>query len=281
MKLGRVGVHSLASVVNPLSEVGEAAKAIEAAGYGALWYPEGPETFSRGSFLLSATREIPVGSGIANIYARDPVAMATGAATLGEAFPDRFILGLGVSHRPMVEERGHEYAPPLTAMREYLDAMDAVGATPAVTRVLAALRPGMLGLAAARTDGAQPLFVPVEHTARARERMGPDALLCVEVSFVLDDDRRRGREIAWADANMYLGWENYRNNLLDLGITEDELKTDELLERITPVGDIDTVAERVKQHLDAGADHVCVRPLPAAQLHVEQLVAIAPVLTAL
>ena len=180
-RLGRVGVWSAAPANAPAAEVREALPGIEALGYPAIWYPEGPsrETFVAASLALASSERIAVCSGIANIYARDPTAMMNGGRSLAEAFPGRFVLGLGVSHRVPLVGRGHEYRAAVPTMRAYLDAMEQalyMGPEPPEPApiVLAALGPLMLKLAAERTAGAHPYFTTVEHTARARELLGPD-----------------------------------------------------------------------------------------------------------
>src|SRR5439155_1137655 len=178
MDLGRVGIWTFAFELQPAARVREAAAEIEGLGYGAIWIPEalGREALSHAAVLLAATRRIPVATGIANIWARDAMAMAAGQKTLAEAWPGRFLLGIGVSHAPIVGMRGHGYDRPLTFMRQYLDAMDAAiyNAPPpaAAPRVIGALAPKMLALAAERTEGAHPYFVPPDHTRRAPSRSG-------------------------------------------------------------------------------------------------------------
>lgn len=284
MNLGRVGVWSGGVVRRPAAEAREAVAEIDELGFGALWYPEGPEVFSKGALLLSWSSRLVVCSGIASVYARDPQAAANGAAALAEAFPGRFVLGLGVSHRPLVESRGHRYRGPIATMRAYLDAMDgAVVSAPQpaepAPRMLAALGPRMLRLAAERTAGAHPYFVPVEHTAFARETLGPGPLLCVEQTVCLSSDPDEARGLARRFAKLYLSLENYRNNLLRLGFPEDELDgggSDRVVDAIVAWGDLDAVRERVRAHLDAGADHVCIQPLPSGEPCLEQLRALAP-----
>jgi probable F420-dependent oxidoreductase len=202
------------------------------------------------------------------------MAMANGARTLAEAFPGRFILGVGVSHAPSVAARGGTYQRPIEHMSEYLDAMEAAtwsGPEPAQRPgvVLAALGPHMLDLAGARADGAHTYFVPVEHTAMARARLGAGPLLVVEQTAVLDTDPARSRATARAFAVRYLGAENYVNNLRRLGWGEDDLGgggSDRLIDAVVVRGDARAIADRVREHLAAGADHVCVqlrRPDPA------------------
>src|SRR5581483_10679883 len=177
--LGEVGIWSFQLELVPAARAAEVVLEIEALGYGALWIPEalGREAFTHAALLLGATPRLLVATGIANIWARDAMTMASAQRTLAEAYPDRFLLGIGVSHAPLVEGvRGHHYRRPLSAMRTYLDAMDRApftAAPPAIAprRVLGALAPKMLALAAERADGAHPYFVPPEHTRRAREIM--------------------------------------------------------------------------------------------------------------
>jgi probable F420-dependent oxidoreductase len=282
-RLGRVGVWSGPVVRRPAAEAREVVAEIEELGFRALWYPEGPEAFSQGGILLAASRKLVLCTGIAHIYARDPQAMANGAAALSEAYPGRFVLGLGVSHRPAVEGRGHDYARPVPAMRAYLDAMDATriaAPSPAepTPRVLAALGPLMLRLAAERTQGVHPYFVPPEHTAYAREILGPEPLICVEQTIVLETDEAEGRRLAREFVTPYLGLENYRNNLIRIGIPEDEVDSDAVADRVVARGSVEDAAARVRAHLEAGADHVCVQVAPSREPGLAQLRELAPAL---
>jgi probable F420-dependent oxidoreductase len=199
--------------------------------------------------------------------------MATAARTLGDAFPGRFVLGVGISHEG--QERfggGERYERPLSQMRDYLDAMDRSpysGPVPRkpVQRVLAALGPKMLALAAERTRGAHTYLVPVAHTTFAREVLGLEPLLVVEQSFVLGRSRREARDIARQHVGRYLRFPNYRNNLLRLGFSKRDVAgrgSDRLLEAIVAFGTADRIADRVRAHHEAGADHVCVQPLGRA-----------------
>jgi probable F420-dependent oxidoreductase len=250
--------------------VREAVERIEELGYGAVWYPETPRTREavlEAALLLQWSRSLAVCSGIAGIWNRDAVAALNAAHGLNDAFGGRFLLGLGVSHAPSVEARGHAYEKPLSAMRTYLDAMDGLAAyleAEAPPRVLAALAPKMLALASERAAGAHTYFVPVEHTAFARERLGPGRTLAVELGVVLEPDASRAREIAREHTVRYLALPNYRNNLLRLGFRADELDgggSDATVDRIVAWGGEDAIARRVREHLDAGADHVCLQPL--------------------
>jgi probable F420-dependent oxidoreductase len=289
-QLGRVGVWLGALGRTAWPEARAAAARIEALGYGALWIsetPTGREPLAHAALLLGATDRIPVATGIASIWARDALAARNGALALAEAYPGRFTLGLGVSHAPAVQLRGQDYNKPLTAMRTYLDGFDAApydGVAPAVPvpSVLAALRPRMLDLARERTAGAHPYFVPVEHTAIARERLGPDALLAPEVSVVLESDPAAARERARRFMGLYLQLPNYTNNLRDLGWSPADFVdggSDALVDAIVGWGDVDAVAGRVRAHLAAGADHVCVQPVATSVDHaVRELEALAPAL---
>jgi probable F420-dependent oxidoreductase len=274
MDLGRVGVWQYQLDQLPSGQAKEVAAEIESLGYGAIWIPEmvGRESFVSSTLLLSGTERIVVATGIAGIYSRDALCANSALNTVTEAFPERFLLGLGVSHQVMVEGiRGHDYTRPYSKMVDYLDAMDAgiFTASPPTTpthRALAALGPRMLKLAAERTDGAHPYFIPVEHTAFAREQMGPDAKLYPEQAVVLETDATRAREIARAHMAMYLTLPNYTNNLKRFGWTDADLAdggTDALVDAIVAWGDEAAIAERVAAHHAAGADHVCIQVLPA------------------
>jgi probable F420-dependent oxidoreductase len=272
MDLGPVGIWTFALDLQPVARAREVAAELEELGYGAIWIPDavGRDPLVHAALLLGGTNRIAVGTGIAQIYGRDPMTMTGGWKTISEAFPRRFVLGLGVSHQPMVEGlRGQIYLPPLTAMREYLERMDTamyVAAEPAEPprRVLAALGPKMLALAAERADGAHPYNVPPEHTARAREILGPAKLLAPEQAVLVETDPAEARRIARAHAAVYLDLPNYMNNLRRLGITDDDIAdggSDRLVDMLVAWGDMDAVRARVQAHLDAGADHVAVQVL--------------------
>jgi probable F420-dependent oxidoreductase len=272
MDIGRVGIWTFLDL-QPTAKAQEAAAEIEALGYGAIWIPEalGREAFTSSALLLAGTQRIVIATGIANIWARDPMAMAGAQKTLTEAYPDRFLLGIGVSHGPLVGMRGHNYEKPLSAMSSYLDAMDSAPfmAVPPSTppmRVLAALAPKMLKLAAERANGSHPYFVPPEHTARARETMGKGPLLAPEQAVVLETDPIKARDIARTHMATYLGLPNYVNNLKRLGFTDDDIAnggSDRLVDAIVVWGTVEAVAKRVRAHHDAGADHVCLQVLDA------------------
>jgi|DewCreStandDraft_2_1066082.scaffolds.fasta_scaffold07581_2 probable F420-dependent oxidoreductase len=292
--LGRVGVWSFALETQTAAEEREAVRRIEELGYPALWVPEAVtsrEIFSHASWLLASSERLVVASGIANIWARDPVAMANGWRMLTDAYPDRFVLGLGVSHAPSVARRGARYERPYTRMRAYLDAMDrAASSAPEPEaeprRMLAALGPRMLELAAERSLGAHPYFVPVEHTAFARSRLGPEPVLAVEQTAVLETDPAEARRIARLFAVDYLQTTNYANNLRRMGWSDQDIAgqgSDALIDAVVAWGDVDRIASRVRAHLDAGADHVCVQVVSEDETDVclKELAELAPALLSL
>ena len=274
MELGRIGVWLGPIAALPARDEAAAARALEASGYGALWFGESPttrEALTHAAFLLAETERVVVATGIASIWARTPTAAANGAATLGEAYPGRFVLGLGVSHAPLVAELGREYARPLSTMREYLDAIDATqydGPPPQrpVARVLAALAPKMLELARDRAQGAHPYLGTTRHTAMARRVLGSGPLLAPEQGFVLERDPARARALGRRHLEPYLQFENYRRNWLRDGFTEDDLArggSDRLVDELVAWGDDSAVRTRIEEQLDAGADQVVVQALGA------------------
>lgn len=269
--MGRVGLWSADFDLQPMSLAQEAIAEVEEMGYGAVWVPEAVlrEPFASSALLLSATKRIVVATGIASVHARTAQTMQAGWKTLTEAFGERFVLGIGVSHAPMVNgvHKGN-YDKPYSSMVQYLDAMDAgVYFSPAPKstprRVLAALGPKMLSLAAERADGAHPYFTPVEHTAMARAQMGPSAFLAPEVAVVIESDPDTARTIARQYMTTYTRLPNYANNLKRFGFTDDDIggHSDRLVDAIVGWGSLDKVVARVKDHFDAGADHVCVQVL--------------------
>lgn len=290
--LPRIGVWTEALDFLPSRGAQELAVELEELGYGAIWLPEvaGRDVMAHLVFLLSATRELVGATGIASIWARDAVTMVAGQRTLSEAFPDRVLVGLGVSHRTLVEDlRGHVYERPLSAMRSYLDAMEAAPYTamrPSTPdrRVLAALGPKMLQLAAERTDGAHTYFVTPEHSAEARVVLGPEHLLCVEQAVYLEADPEKAREVGRRHAATYVRLPNYQANLRRLGFDDEDFKgggSDRLVDAIVAWGELDQIAGRVRAHFDAGADHVCVQALHPGRrgVPVEGWQELAPALT--
>jgi probable F420-dependent oxidoreductase len=272
-QIKKIGIWTGALEREPAPKAQEAVAEIEELGYGAVWFSEatGRESLTQSGLLLAATSRIVVATGIANIYGRDPFSMAAAQKTLSEAYPNRFILGLGVSHIPLVEGlRGHKYKKPIAAMSAYLDGMDAArydSVAPASTcRVLAALGPRMLELASRRTAGAHPYNVPPEHTSMARQAMGEESLLCPEQAVVLETDPAKARATARKFLEIYLRLPNYTNNFLRLGFSAHDIAdggSDRLVDSIVAWGDLVSVRERIRAHLDAGADHVCIQALPS------------------
>ena len=269
--IGTVGIWTGVLDGHPAGAVREAAAQLDEMGWPCLWIPE---TVSRDPFvaaatILEASTNMKVATGIASIWARDAMTTNNVHLTLNEAYDGRFLLGLGVSHHTLTEwVRKHDYSKPLSAMRTYLERMDASmfrGVEPAepTSRVLAALGPKMLALSAEMADGAHPYFVPVEHTVIAREAIGPDKMLAVEQMIVLESDPTTAREIARKHMAVYLGLPNYANNLMRLGFTEDEITNadDRVVDAIVAWGSLDDVLARVTAHHDAGANHVCVQIL--------------------
>jgi probable F420-dependent oxidoreductase len=270
-RLGPVGVWG-ALAARSSAEERPAAAEIERFGYTALWFGEGPsnkEAFAHAAILLAATARIVVATGIASIYARDATAMQNAGLTLAEAYPGRFVLGLGISHRPLVEPRGHDYGKPVAAMRAYLDAMERAKWTPPqppepLPRVLAALRQRMLELARDRTDGAHPYLVTPEHTARARAVLGPRPVLAPEQAVVIETDAARARAAGRQHLAFYLTLPNYVNNFREMGFGDADLAgggSDRLVDALVAWGDVGAVAERVRQHHAAGADHVAIQAI--------------------
>jgi len=271
--LGKLGLWTFQLDMKPMREAQQYAAQIEELGFRAVWVPEavGREPFASTSLLLSATERLIMATGIASLHARSAMTMQAGWKTVTEAFPDRFLLGIGVSHQPAVEGfHGANYGKPYTNMVNYLDAMDrglffAAQPTTPPARCLAALGPKMLKLAAERTLGAHPYFVPVEHTPIARAALGPDALLAPEQAVVFSTDATEARAVARGFMKTYLGLPNYTNNLRRLGWSEEDIAgpSDRLVDAIVAWGTLDDIHARIKAHLDGGADHVCVQVLSA------------------
>jgi len=269
-QLGKLGVWTWLDMLGA-AEAAEFARKIEALGYSMLWLPEavGRDPFALVGFLSANTSRLVFATGIANIYARDPMTMNALRMTLGELTGGRFVLGIGVSHAHLVAGvRKHVYGKPVSTMRAYLEAMKgkpylapAPPSEPPV--VLAALRTRMLELAKELAQGAHPYFVPPEHTARAREILGPGPWLAPEQMVLRETDASKARAIARNQMKVYLALPNYQNNLRWLGYGDDDFRnggSDRLVDAIVCWGDEKAIASRVKAHLDAGADHVCIQP---------------------
>jgi probable F420-dependent oxidoreductase len=271
MNLGKLGIWTSLDGVTAAAGLA-IAKRVEARGYAALWMPEsrGRNVLAHSAWLLAGTEKLIVAPGIANIYARDAMAMANAQRGLNEQSGGRFLLGIGVSHVPMVSTlRGHVYGKPVATMRAYLDAMRAAPylapppPEPPLT-IIAALGPRMLALSASHADGAHPYNVPPEHTAEARRILGPDKLLCPEQMVVLEKDPSEARRIARAALERYMKLENYVNNWRRLGFGDNDLAgggSDRFIDANVGWGDEAAIRARVQQHWDAGADHVCIQPI--------------------
>ena len=266
-KLGRLGVWY---PIDRLDGAGirRLLRTVEDLGYSTLWYPEslGYESLSIAGFMLANTAKLIIGSSIANIYARDPFTARRGLRTLSSLYDDRFILGLGVSHAPMVERvRGHVYEKPVPTMRRYLDALYETPSDAAEwPLVIAALGPLMLKLAAERTAGAVPYNVTPKHTREARASLGPDKLLAVEQKVCLETDPVVARGLARRELHRYMTLTNYRNNWLRIGFTEADLAdggSDGFIDAMVLWGDAVTIARGLSAHFEAGADQVCIQPV--------------------
>ena len=271
MELGKLGVWIGMDGMSA-SAAAAFAKRVEERGYGALWIPEGRgrNALVHSSWLLSHTERLVVATGIANIYARDAMAMVSGQHALAEQSGGRFLLGVGVSHRPTVEGvRGHVYGKPVATMRAYLQAMHKApyGAPQPAERpptVVAALGPRMMALSGELADGAHPYNTTPEHSAQARAILGPGKLLCPEVWVLLETDRVTARRAARQTLSRYLQLENYVNGWRRQGFVEDDLAgggSDRFLDAMVAWGDEDAIRGRIQQHWDAGADHVCIQAI--------------------
>ena len=274
MQLGTFGVWTFQLDVLAAARAQETVAELEELGYGAVWYGEavGREALTKAGLLLAGTKRIVIATGIANIYGRDPITMAAAQKTLFEAYPNRFLLGLGVSHVPLVENvRGHRYDKPVPTMRAYLDAMDqapyqAVPPPSKPPRVLAALGPKMLQLSAERANGAHPYNTTPKHTADARALLGSGPYLCPEQAVILETDSAKARTIARKFLAIYLTLPNYTNNWLRLGFQESDFSnggSDKLIDAVIAWGDLKLVLNRIREHHSAGADHVCIQVLTA------------------
>jgi len=274
-RLGRVGVWSGRLQRHPTPEAIAAALEYEEMGLRCLWIPESPgakDVLTFAAVLLGASDDLIVATGIAIIWARDPVAMMNASRTLADAFPGRFVLGLGVSHRSTAELRGHEYDRPMATMRTYLGAMDAApfdGHPPdrPAPRVLAALGPRMTALAAEMTDGVHPFLSTPTHVAGARAIVGTAKFIGVEQAIIWTSDPAIARETARENLQRFLAWPNYQRHLLRSGFREIDLAnggSDRLVDEIYAWGDDAAIRKRVQAHLAAGADHVCLQVVPTA-----------------
>lgn len=271
MKFGKYGVFTFTDALGP-AELAELAQRVEALGYSTLWYPEALnyETFALGAYLLSHSKKLVVASGIANIYARDPAASVMGHNSLNTLYGGRFVLGLGVSHAPLVADmRGHEYKQPVATMRAYLDSMDQAWQglgqdSVAKQLVLAALGPNMNKLAAGRTLGAFPYNVTPAQAAISRAQTGPKAAVICEQKVCLCTDAATARKAARGALGFYLPLPNYYKNWFRLGFDESDLKdggSDRLMDAMVLWGDAASIKARLQRYFDEGADQVVIQPI--------------------
>ena len=271
MQLGKLGVWAPMDVLSA-AEGALFAQRVEGWGYAALWLPEsrGRDVLVHSSWLLANTKSLIVAPGIANIYARDPMAMANGQRALSEQSGGRFLLGVGVSHAPTVTGlRGHSYGKPVTTMREYLQAMQAApylapDPPERPLTIVAALGPRMMALSGELADGAHPYNVPPEHTAEARRILGTGKLLCPEVWVLLETDPAAARSAARQALAPYMRLDNYVNNWRRLGFGDDELAgggSERFIDANVAWGTEEAIRKRIQEHWDAGADHVCIQSI--------------------
>lgn len=271
MDFGKFGVFSFADQLDA-AQLAELAGRVEELGYSTLWYPEvfNYETFALAGYLLGHSNELKVASGIANIYARDPAASVMGSNSLNALYGDRFVLGLGVSHAPLVKDiRGHDYTKPVATMRAYLDGMDQAweafgGAPQEKPVVLAALGPNMLKLAGERTLGAMPYNVTPAQAAISRRQMGSDAAVICEQKVCLSSDPEQARAAARGALDFYLPLPNYYRNWFRLGFEESDLEdggSDRFLDAMVLWGEADTIRAKLDEYFENGADQVVIQPI--------------------
>ena len=283
---GRIGVWSSAFSAER-EEARRAARELERLGYGTLWFPNHADMFDRARDLLDATSHIVVATGIASIWTHPAEQVAAAHHSLTHAHPQRFLLGLGVSHAHLVHiQQAGRYSKPVERMLSYLDALEAAPTpVPPSERILAALGPRMLEIARTRSAGAHPYLVTIEHTRRARQALGVGPLLAPEQAVVATADPAEARRIARIHLSRYLRAPNYVNNWLRLGFTRDDFAdggSDRLVDALVAWGDVEAIRERVAAHIAAGADHVCLQALSENPVSVpyDQWRALAPLATA-
>ncbi len=276
MQLGEFGIWTSYRAIGE-ENAGEAAKLVEDLGFGTLWLGGSPQLPALRP-LLEATERIVVATGILNVWASEPERVTRDFAELEEDFPGRVLLGIGIGH----PEATSQYRKPLAAMRSFLDGLDAAAApVPRTRRCLAALGPKMLELSAERSWGAHTYFVPVEHTRAARASLGETAMLAPELACVLDDDLESARAKARSYAALYLGLRNYTSNLINHGFAEHDIAdggSDRLIDAIIPHGTAEEIARAARQHLSAGADHVCLQSVGVDGVPRSEWTALASVL---
>jgi probable F420-dependent oxidoreductase len=271
MKLGRLGVWYSADKHANAAGIAAFVKTVEGLGYDTLWYPEsrGFESFTVAGYMLSQTKTLKIGSSIASIYARDAFTSRQGMISLNQLYGDRFILGLGVSHVPMVEGlRGHVYEKPVPAMRAYLTGIQKGQSAAADFPIcIAALGPLMLKLAGQMTRGAVPYNTIPKHTAQAAKILGPEKWLAIEQKVTIETDPVKARSLGREELSRYMVLDNYRNACLGMGFTEADLSnggSDAFIDQMVLWGNADQVKAGLRAHFAAGATHVAIQPVHAA-----------------
>jgi probable F420-dependent oxidoreductase len=270
MKLGRLGAWYSTDKLSGADQIAAFVKTVERLGYDTLWYPEsrGNESFSVAGYMLSQTKTLKIGSSIASIYARDAFTSQRGMITLNNLYGGRFILGLGVSHVPMVEGlRGHVYEKPIPTMRAYLNGVAKGEAGAADFPVcIAALGPLMLKLAGQMTQGAIPYNTTPKHTAEAAKILGPNKWLAIEQKVIIETDPAKARALGREELSRYMPMTNYRNAWFGMGFTEADLAnggSDAFIDAMVLSGNADTVKAGLRAHFAAGATHVAIQPVHA------------------
>jgi probable F420-dependent oxidoreductase len=272
--IGPVGIWTSSGLWTAAGdEMTDAAGELDDLGYGALWLGSSAGNLRLHESLLAATTRLVLVTGIINVWTNPPALVAESYQRVNAAHPDRIVIGLGSSHAAIVT--GEEYRKPLTRLRRYLDDLDAVDPTvPTNRRVLAALGPKALTVAAERSAGAHPYLTTPDHTAEARQIMGPSALLAPEQKVIFESDAVTARAIARATLRQYLELPNYTNNFLRMGFSADDLNhggSDRLIDGLIAWGDTDAVLKRISEHHAAGANHVAVQVLTSSDRHAGRL----------
>lgn len=276
MQLGEIGIWTSYRAIDE-RDAGAAAELVESLGYGTFWLGGSPRLPTVGP-LLDATERLTVATGIVNVWQYEPATLAAEHAELARAFPGRLLLGIGIGH----PEATSDYSRPLSTMRQFFDGLDSAATpVPRDERCVAALGPKMLDLCADRSLGTLTYFTPVEHTRFARERIGEHALIATELACVVETDADRARAKARNYASLYLGLRNYTRNLRRFGFTDEDITqggSDRLIDAIIPHGTADQIAAVARQHLNAGANHVCLQPVGVDGVPREQWTTLASAL---
>lgn len=271
MEIGKIGMFTFMDGM-PVAESAEFVRKLERLNYGVLWFPEawGRDPFAHAAYLMSKTEKLKLATGIANIYARDAIAMAACAKTVAEMGEGRFILGLGVSHTSLVKDlRGHDHSKPYSYMRDYLAKLKSASYSAVAPRndppiLIAALHPKMLALAGAEASGTHTYLVTAEHTAKARAIIGKDAWICVGQTTILEKDPSRARAAAREHLKFYSAQPNYQRNMRSMGFGDSDLAgglSDRLIDALIAWGDEGKIRKHFDEHFAAGANHVCIMPV--------------------